>query len=353
MKRLLFVLFLLALGMIAAVCAIAGYGYHLATQPIEMPVSNKTDPKSPNTIRFRVEKGSGAAQIAGELAEQGFIKNALVFRIAARLMGADGKFKAGSYRIEGSQSPVNLVKLLVEGKTSTTTLVIAEGLNQWQIAEKIAAAFPALKKEDIEKEFSNPSLLALLPTEAKTVEGYLFPETYTLPEDSEAADILRNMILLFNEKVTPQTKLLAADQNLSLHELVTLASIIEKETGAPEERGLISGVFHNRLRRKMKLQTDPTVIYGMWSEYDGNIRKKDLLRPTPYNTYVIDGLPPGPIASPGLDALNRAARPEETDALYFVALGDGSGRHEFSRNLVEHNRAVRNFLDRLRKGRVK
>ena len=335
------------------ISALIGYCYFEATIPIQMPALKTGISSSQGGQRFKIEKGWGAGKIATELAQHNFIKSPFIFKLTTRLMQAEAHFKAGNYQFTGDQSVVNIIKILQEGQVLVKSLSIAEGLNQWQIAEKIVSTFPQFQKSEIEKEFSNPELLKLLPAEAKTIEGYLFPETYTLAEDAQPQEILRTMIDLFNQKLTPERQLQARDLGFSVHNLVTLASIIEKETGAPEERGIISAVFHNRLRMKMRLQTDPTVIYGMWAEYDGNIRKKDLQRSTPYNTYIISGLPPGPIASPGLDALNKAAKPDSSDALYFVALGDGSGRHAFSKSLIEHNRAVRMFLDRQRKGRIK
>jgi UPF0755 protein len=252
--------------------------------------------------------------------------------------------------LKGNLTVADVVKALREGQVLTTRFVIPEGLNQWQIAEKLAEFFPAFTKDAFLESFSDPAVLRLLPTQAKSAEGYLFPETYEISEDAGPKEITLAMVTyLFDKVITPELLLLGKDLGLDTHKLVTLASIIEKETGDPSERGMISAVFHNRLRKRMKLQTDPTVIYGIWDRYDGNIRKKDLLTPTPYNTYVIDGLPPGPIASPGADALTKAATPDSSTALYFVAKGDGSGQHEFSNSLEEHNRAVGRYLQRLRR----
>lgn len=336
--------FLIALltGALLGLMSLAGYGYYLITKPISFPDKGTT---------LRIEGGSSARKIAHVLKEGGVIESEELFFLATRLMKLDTAYKAGKYRFKGSLNMLDVIKILKEGQVLLISFAIPEGLNQWQIAEKLGEAFENFSAADFTAALSAPELMALLPPEAKSVEGYLFPDTYSISEDASVIDVLKMMIKAFQEKETPEWRLLRKDLGMSLHETVTLASIIEKETGHPSERPRIAGVFHNRLRKKMKLQTDPTVIYGIWHNYDGNIRKKDLLTPTPYNTYVINGLPPGPIASPGKDALEAAHRPLATDDLYFVALGDGSGLHKFSKTLTDHNRAVREYLRRLRKGR--
>lgn len=331
----------LLLGFFLGLIGIGAFVYSDATKPLQLPEEG---------IVIKVEKGASARSIARQLEEAGIIHNAAIFRLAARLQKTEHRFLAGRYRFSGALSAVDVSRILAEGQTLTVTFSIPEGFNMWQIAERLDTKFSEWTKADFLAAFKDPELLAKLPNEASSAEGYLFPETYTISEDASPSIVAHTMVEHFFEKLTPEIKLSGKDKGLELHELVTLASIIEKETGAPAERGLISGVFHNRLRKGMKLQTDPTVIYGMWETYDGNIRKKDLQSPTPYNTYVINGLPPGPIASPGLDALEKAANPESTKALYFVARGDGSGLHDFSNSLEEHNRAVARYLRRLRKG---
>jgi UPF0755 protein len=336
--------FLLALftGALLGLLSLAGYGYYLVTKPITFPESG---------ITLRIESGASARSIARTLLKNGVIENEELFFLTTRLMGLDAAYKAGKYRFKGSQNLLSVIETLKEGQVLLVSFAIPEGLNQWQISEKLGEAFEGFTAADFAAALSAPELLALLPKEATTVEGYLFPDTYSISEDASVIDALRMMIDAFLAKDNPEWQVLRKDLGMSLHEMVTLASIIEKETGHPSERPRISGVFHNRLRMKMKLQTDPTVIYGIWDRYDGNIRKKDLQTPTPYNTYVIDGLPPGPIASPGADALDAAVRPLPTDELYFVALGDGSGLHKFSKTLTDHNRAVREYLRQLRKSR--
>ncbi len=332
----------LIVGLLLGVTGLGGVAYHLVFQPVALPEEGKT---------LRVEKGWGSHKIAAALAENGVIEHRELFQLVVKAMRVGSTFKAGKYRFKGELNLLDVIKTLQEGQVLLVEFSIPEGLNQWQISEKIAEAFEHLTAEDFEAELANPELLAKLPKEAKNVEGYLFPDTYSISEDATVLEIFTVMIDAFFEQDDPEQRVLRKDLGLSLHEMVTLASIIEKETGAAEERPHISSVFHNRLAKGMKLQTDPTVIYGMWSTYDGNIRKKDLQRPTPYNTYVIPGLPPGPIASPGRDSLRASVRPISTTDLYFVALGDGSGRHKFSKTLTEHNRAVRAYLKQLRRRR--
>lgn len=332
-------LFALLIGGLLGLAGWGAFGYLALTKTNDLP-----DPG----VSLRIESGWSSAQIAQKLEEQGLIPNAFFFRIASKWYGRDNRFKAGSYRIKGSVTPLQIQEILLEGQVLTKQFTIAEGLNQWQIADKLVEAFPAYGKEEFLTAFRNPDLLSLLPEKASTAEGYLFPDTYTVNEAATPNDIARMMVLECLRRLTPETRMRASDKGLDTHALVTLASIVEKETGAPSERGLIAAVFHNRLRKGMRLQTDPTVIYGIWPTYDGNIRKKDLLTPTPYNTYVIDGLPPGPIASPGEDAILKTAEPDNADFLYFVARGDGTGLHDFSRTLEEHNRAVSRYLRRYR-----
>ena len=334
----------LVAGAVLGLAGLAGYGYVMFKEPVVMPNGE---------IVFRVQPGWSGAKIAHELESAGVIKDAFGFRVASKILSAENHFRAGKYRFKGSLSAEDIQKILLEGQVLTTQFVIAEGLNKWQIADKLASAFPSFSAGDFLAAFRDPSLLANLPSKATDAEGYLFPETYTVNEDATPGEIARIMVMECKKRLTPEVLLLARDRGLDEHQLVTLASIIEKETGAPSERGVISSVFHNRLGLGMKLQTDPTVIYGMWERYDGNIRKKDLQTPTPYNTYTIFGLPPGPIASPGQDAIEKAASPETTDYIFFVARGDGTGLHDFSRTLAEHNRAVARYLRHYRQGLAK
>lgn len=285
-----------------------------------------------------VPKGAGVRQIASILAEHGLVRGELPFLVLVRLVKTGAAMQAGEYSIARGLKPEQVLEVLTRGEVLQHRLTIPEGLTLKQIGQLFAEAgwvdldhFVAMAKD--------PGYAAKLGLEALNLEGYLFPDTYTLVrEEKNAAFILSIMVKRF---FTVWEELAAdAENTLSRHQVVTMASIVEKETGAARERPLIAGVFLNRLQQGMRLQSDPTVIYGVDS-YNGNITRKDLRRKTPYNTYVIKGLPPGPICNPGREAIGAVLRPEKTRALYFVSRNDGT--HVFSNSLAEHNRAVRKY----------
>jgi UPF0755 protein len=276
-------------------------------------------------LEFQVERGEGLAGVADKLAEAGAISNPMLFRIAARYAELEAGLKFGDYSIPAGASMEAILKLLNQGGNLVRRVVVAEGLTNWQVAELLRA------RPDLQGEITE------LPP-----EGMLAPAAYDYQRGEERSALIARM-------VARQEEILSAawagrDPDLPLRtpeDLLTLASIVEKETGVPEERGRVASVFVNRLERGMRLQTDPTVIYGI-TKGEGTlgrgIRASDLATATPYNTYVIAGLPPSPIANPGEAAIEAAANPEPTDFLYFVA--DGSGGHAFARTLEEHNANV-------------
>jgi UPF0755 protein len=228
---------------------------------------------------------------------------------------------------------------MAEGKVLLRKLIIPEGASLRQIAE-IAAGTGLIRESDFLKAARNTELLHENGIDAPSLEGYLFPDTYHFSRNVTPEKIISAMIRRFNEVFTPEWKARASALGFSVHEVVTLASIIEKETGAASERPMIASVFHNRLKKGMRLESDPTVIYGI-KDFDGNITRKHLNTHTPYNTYRIRGLPPGPIANPGKAALEAALYPEDTRFIFFVSK-DGK-THKFSSNLRDHNRAVRKY----------
>lgn len=290
-------------------------------------------------VRLTVKDGSSLIQVANQLEERGIIRSALAMRLLARLQGKEGAIHAGTYSFSKPATPFEILARLVNGDVDLVQVTIPEGFNLEQIAARLAEAGLADHDRLIEAAH-DPQLLQQLAIHADSLEGYLFPETYRFVPGISEPDLLRMMVRQFRDKTASQERSLPKEQQLDEHQLVTLASIIQKETGIDDEMPLIASVFHNRLRRGIPLQTDPTVIYGI-KDFDGNLTRRDLKNPTPYNTYLIKGLPPGPIASPGLKALHAAANPADTDFLYFVARGDGS--HQFSKTLREHNRAVRRY----------
>lgn len=286
-----------------------------------------------------VEKGQRFSILADRLAEEGLVRDALSFKILARMRGDDRRIRAGEYSLSPDMNPLRILSILKNGKEALHRFTIPEGLRLTEIAERVelagygsAQTFLALAEDP---ETGKPFGIT-----APTLEGYLFPDTYLLPRRAREEDIIRAMLTAFTRNITASDMKRAAEMGLDRHELVTLASLIEKETGSPEERPLIAAVFLNRLKKGMRLQTDPAVIYGI-PDFDGNLTRKHLETPGPYNTYLNAGLPPGPIASPGAAALQSILNPARTDFLYFVARGDGT--HEFSRSLKEHNRAVRKY----------
>ncbi|AWV06979.1 endolytic transglycosylase MltG [Marilutibacter maris] len=272
------------------------------------------------------------------------------WRVLARELGAAGRLQVGEYALSPGMSPRDVLLAMRDGRVVRYAFTILPGRNIRELRAALARAEP------LEQEIAgldDAALMAALGQAGQHPEGRFLPETYHYTRGDSDLDLLRRAHAAMGRALdeawvarNPDSVLETPDQ------MLTLASIVEKETGIAEERARIAGVFERRLKIGMKLQTDPTVIYGLGAAYDGNIRRRDLETDTPYNTYTRAGLPPTPIAMPGVDALQAVARPDDGDALYFVALGDGSGRHAFSRTLAEHNAAVARYLQRYRQARA-
>lgn len=280
-----------------------------------------------------------------KLHEMNIVKNRFKFKMIAVFRGYDKRIKAGEYLLSGAMSPSEIFKVLVRGKVRLYRLTIPEGYNLYQIAT-LAADSGWGPKSAFLKIAKDTSMAKRAGIEADTLEGYLFPDTYYFQKGATAEQIISTMIKQFWSVFSPEWTQQASKLGLSVHEIVTLASIIEKETGAPFERPIISSVFHNRLKKRMRFESDPTVIYGL-KNFDGNLTRKHLATFTPYNTYQIKGLPPGPIANPGRKALEAALYPADTDYLFFVSKRDRT--HQFSTNLKDHIRAVKKYQLRKRK----
>ena len=295
-----------------------------------------------------VPQGASTQAIAEKLAGAGLIKRPLVFALLVRLRGDGSRMKAGRYLFDGPYSLLDIEQKIVEGDVERREVTFPEGRNLFDMAEIVARV--GLTSEGFLTAAKDAGAITDLDPEAKTLEGYLFPETYDLKEGAgEAAliaDMVRSTRRVFSDLGLSSEGRTIAGLPLTLRQIVTLASIVELETAAPEERPRIAGVFLNRLRIGMRLQTDPTVIYALKLEgrYHGNIRKVDLSNESPYNTYRFEGLPPGPIGSPGRTALNAVLQPEQTDALYFVSRNDGT--HVFSKLLRDHEKAVDEYQRR-------
>jgi UPF0755 protein len=289
-------------------------------------------------VAVRIAAGSDLRQIAQTLADAGVVASPRAFVLAARIGGLDRRLHPGDYRLDPGMSLPSLLRALLEGRGRTAVVTIPEGWRIEQIAERLAAS-GVCGREAFLAAARNPALLSELAIPGPSAEGFLFPETYTLPLPADPPEVLRAMRRQFG-KVWGELTANAPPPAPLLLATVTLASIVERETSTPEERPLVAAVFRNRLRLGMPLQADPTVIYGI-DGFDGNIRRRDLAAPNPYNTYVTRGLPPGPISNPGRDSLAAALAPAPVDFLYFVSRNDGT--HQFSRSLAEHNRAVQRF----------
>jgi len=273
------------------------------------------------------------------LHQEGIILKPEIFKFYARFKEYDKKIKAGEYLLSPAMTPEKILSILVGGQVHLYKLTIPEGYNIWQTASAVEKA-GLCTKENFIKSATDVSMVHSMGIDAETFEGYLFPDTYYFPKDVSPEKIISAMVGHFNTLFTSPLRKRAKKTGLTLHQTVTLASIIEKETGAESERAVISSVFHNRLKKRMRLESDPTVIYGI-KNFNGNITRKDLAKVTPYNTYKIKGLPPGPIANPGLEAIKAVLYPADTRFLYFVS--KKNGLHHFSTNIKEHNRAVRKY----------
>ena len=295
-------------GLVLLIWIISGFFYYQISHPAG---------ESTQAIAISISPGATLKQISSELESHNLIRSASAFRLLANIRKKQIHIQVGEYELNQSMLPMDIE--------------IAELL-----AEKIS-----INKEKFIKEARSKDLIKSLNITSDSLEGYLFPETYHFSKHTPEQKIVQAMLNTFKQRITNRNILDQIQKSdMSLHEVITLASLIEKETGMNDERKHISSVFHNRLHRNMRLQTDPTVIYAI-EEFDGNIRKKDLNIDSPYNTYRYKGLPPGPIANPGIKSIVAALNPIRSNHLYFVSRKDGS--HHFSSNLREHNRAVQKY----------
>jgi UPF0755 protein len=329
------------LGSFAAILVIAAAGVAIMAQQF----MNHSPSDSGESVRFEVAPGESFKTVAKKLEEQGLITSARKFALYARFSSTGAKVRVGEYALTRNMKPIEVLTIIGSGKSIQYSITVPEGYNLFEIARLIEQQGLA-KKEEIISLARDPAFVReMIGEDGPSLEGYLFPETYHLTKFTGPKGFLRMMVERFRENYAR----LSSDRSwnaahMTRSQLVTLASIIEKETGAPEERPVISSVFHNRLKLKMKLQTDPTVVYGIWErtgEWNRNISRDDLLTPSRYNTYTIEGLPLGPIANPGFEALKAAGAPAATEYLFFVSRNDGT--HVFSRDYSQHQNAVTKF----------
>lgn len=296
-----------------------------------------------STKIIHIKRGMHLRQIAGLLEERGVIRSKQSFILITTLLGKKTRIKAGEYEFTNSELPLEVLNSLVKGQVKRHLVTIPEGYTLSQIAQLLEDSSIVGKKEFVQKT-SSPAFVSSLGLfhpgkegTGPTLEGYLFPETYHLIQDMDPEEIIRMMVHQFRKIFESDPVNGASQSEVSQREAVILASIIEKETPLSEEKPLISAVFHNRLKKRIPLQSDPTVIYGI-KNFDGNLTKEHLLRPTPYNTYLVHGLPPTPICNPGKNSLLAALNPAPVPYLYFVSKNDGS--HYFSSDIEDHQRAV-------------
>lgn len=293
-----------------------------------------------------VPPGKSFISIANELYEKALINNPTYFRIYAKLTTKDRDLKVGEYELKAGMGPGEILSVLSSGQSAPRSITVPEGTNMYEVARILEDAGLGAASEYLAL-FKNKTLIKqLLGEELYSLEGYLFPETYHFTKYTSRNEVVSTMVKNFLNVYSGIEA--SGKTNMSRHQVVTMASVIEKETGAPEERPLISSVFHNRLSRPMRLQSDPTILYGILDEtgvMKKNITRKDLTTFNRYNTYRVNGLPFGPIANPGREALRAVFYPAQSEYIYFVSRNDGT--HVFSQTLEQHNAAVRKFqLDR-------
>lgn len=317
-----------------------GFGAGFAVLNQLQPVGN-----SSRVVVVDIAEGASLSDVAERLHRQKLIKSDWAFVWLGRLEGLDRKVIPGEYEFHGGMGPSTILEQIIKGEVIQHTVTIPEGFSMSQIAEVLHEQGLA-DRDAFLRCAKDRAFIQTLSLSVDTLEGYLFPDTYRFARRMSPERLIETMVAKFKQTVREEDHGRATELDLSLHEVVTLASVIEKETARPDERTLISGVFHNRLQKDIPLQSDPTVIYAV-HQFDGNLRKKDLSIDSPYNTYRVVGLPPGPIANPGRAAIHAALYPETTEYLYFVSRNDGS--HEFSTTLAQHNRAVRKYQLRQRR----
>jgi UPF0755 protein len=288
---------------------------------------------------FLIKSGSNIKIIAQDLTMQKIIEDPWLFILLAKLKGVETRVRAGEYQLESGQTPDDLIEVFVSGSSIQYSFTVIEGWSFRQMLDAMAKD-PIIEHQLEDK--TNEEIMRLIGYPDQHPEGMFFPDTYRFPKGTSDIEFLRRAYQVMQQHLEREWNQRENDLPLkSSYEALILASIIEKETGAGFERPLIAGVFTERLKRNMRLQTDPTVIYGLGESFDGDIRFRDLKKDTPYNTYLRAGLTPTPIALPGLDSIRAALHPAKTKALYFVSKGDGT--HHFSETLEEHNAAVKRY----------
>lgn len=294
-------------------------------------------PTTSSKALFELSKGMQPLAISNALENAGIIRSARFFYWYGKITGGWSGIKSAEYEIPANATPARIFKIFKSGIGVQYALLVREGDNIYQVAEAMEAAKLGTAQGNLAlmKSAAFIKSLGLSDEGIRTLEGYLYPNTYHYDKREKAENMIRRMVQAFLRSWTPEYDVRTQEFKMTRKQVVTLASMIEKETGAGEERAIISSVFHNRLNKKMKLQSDPTTIYGIWEHYSGNLHRSDLLRPTEYNTYTIPALPVGPISNPHPDSVRAALNPLETNYLFFVSRNDGT--HVFSHTYAEHS----------------
>jgi UPF0755 protein len=301
-------------------------------------ISPAGDGKKEAIVTFR--SGTTLRKVAGELAAKRLISSPRFFALYGRFRGDANRLQAGTYKLDDGMPPREILRKLVAGEVYIRPFVLPPGYSMYQAAELLEQQ-GYFRKESFLRQCRDKALLRSLGIGSDSVEGYLYPATYNVAEGMDEAGLLREMVKEFDRRCRSRYEARVKGSGMGWNDVLTLASMIEKEAARPEERELISSVFHNRLLLRMRLQSDPTSVYGVRA-FAGKVSKKDILRSSRYNTYTVDGLPAGPIGNPGEEAIEAALSPGKSSFLYFVARNDGT--HCFSRTLEEHNEAVRKYL---------
>jgi UPF0755 protein len=333
--RLRIILGCLLIGVVAL-----GVAAYQAVRWAEGPVI-PTEEHPPSQVVV-IPDGSTFQHVAVLLEHERLIKSSTIFVLFGKSQSADRKVHAGEYELNPGMTPAEILSKLLNGQVLLHSLTIPEGLTLTQIADLVSQQ-GLTDREEFLRLAKDREFIVSLGIKAETLEGYLYPNTYKFPRGIKAREVLVAMVQQLEQEVGPDLLTRMQELKMTMHEVLTLASVIEKETGSGGERPEISAVFHNRLKKHIPLQSDPTVIYGL-PAFDGNLHKKDLSSPSPYNTYRVQGLPPGPIANPGIQAIRATLYPSDSSSLYFVSRNDGT--HQFSATLIEHNKAVEKYQKR-------
>lgn len=318
---------------LGVVLLLGGALFFLIASSILSPAGNQTLHRV-----VHIPEGASFQQVASILESNRLIANRWAFMVLGKVMNVERRVIPGEYELHAGMTPLEILSQLERGKVLLHAVTIPEGYTVAQIAElfEIKGLAPA---SELKRLAQDRPFIRTLGLDVPSLEGYLYPDTYLFARPTPSRQVLRTLVSALQEVLTPELRTRATALGMTIHEVLTLASIIEKETGRSNERTLVSAVFHNRLRHDppLPLQSDPTVIYALHA-FDGDLKKRDLRIDSPYNTYRTIGLPPGPIANPGAEAIEAAVHPEDTNYLYFVSKNDGT--HVFSETLAEHRRAV-------------